>query len=98
MRIPKKPADFINTADNWTGGVGQRFKAFKNNFAESNGAIPSCAGRTCEFYRRECCWRESVGIKCVWPYYWRRVDKDGNVLDRDGRIIYTKEQVEEYKM
>jgi len=63
-----------------------------------NGAIPECAGIQCEFFRRGECWAEDVGVKCTWPYYWLRVDDEGNVLDRDGHIKYTKEQVEKYKL
>lgn len=68
---------------------------YENPFTESNGAIPPCAKRMCHFYRRETCMIEDYGHKCIWPYFWRQVDKDGNVLDRDGWIIYTKEKAEE---
>ena len=88
IRLPKKPEDFVS--DKWTGKP-QMFRAFQNIMCESNGAIPRCAGRDCEFFRRGECWIDSVERHCVWPYFWRRVDEEGNVLDRDG-FIWIKAQ------
>jgi hypothetical protein len=97
MRTPKRPADFTVRPEDtkWPALVGKTFRAYENYCAEPNGAIPPCAKRMCHFYRRETCMIEDYGHKCVWPYFWRQVDKDGNILDRDGWIIYTKEKAEE---
>lgn len=92
IRMPKRPEDYVATNHYWTGGYGIRFRAFRNNICGHNGSIPSCAGRECEFYRRGECYAGSVGLKCTWPYYWRRVDKDGNILDRDGHIQWTAKE------
>lgn len=89
MKKPKRPKDFIDNN-------GQRYRAFENVIKEHNGAIPSCAYRECTFFRRGECWATDYGCGCTWPYFWRKVDKDGNILDRDGFVYYTKEMVEKY--
>ena len=98
MKYPKKPEDFVETKPGWGTGIGQRFKAFMNIERESNGAIPVCAGKQCEFFRRGECWATDAGLQCVHPYFWRRVDDCGNVLDRDGWVLYSKNEVEKYKL
>lgn len=98
IKIPKKPDDFFIQKPEWRNGTSERYKAFRNVICNSNGAIPACAGLQCTFYRKGECWAEDYGAKCTWPYYWKKVDDDGNVLDRDGHILYTKEEVEKYKL
>lgn len=83
IKIPKKPDDFEYKGQTWT--------AFMNNY-DSNGALRSCAGRDCDFFRRGECWINDYGDRhCIWPYFWRRKDKEGNILDRDGWKLYDKD-------
>ena len=99
IRIPDRPQDFIveeKDCGQWTAHIGEHYRAYLNVFGE----LPRCAGRQCTFLRQGDCNIELLGHKCIWPYFWRKIDKDGNVLDRDGRIIYTKEEsdkIESYK-
>ena len=91
IKIPDRPEDFIVTAEDcgqWTAHIGEHYRAYLNE----SGDLPKCAGRQCTFLRQGCCYIEYVGHKCIWPYFWRKIDKDGNVLDRDGWIMWTKEQ------
>ena len=96
LKIPKRPADFTITDEDtqYKANVGETYRAYLNTMCSHNGAIPSCAGRECDFFRRGECTIEDIGHRCIWPYFWRRMDKDGNILNRDGWILYTKEQAE----
>ena len=90
ITIPDRPADFIVTAEDcgqWTAHIGEHYRAYLNT---SN--MSECVGRECHFFRRGECFIDGVGHHCVPPYFWRKIDKDGNVLDRDGWVMWTKEQ------
>lgn len=81
MRKPKPRDITIN---------GDRFIEVENNICSYNGAIPECGGRSCHFNRRGECWINEYtngSENCRWPYIWLAVNKDGYVLDRDGRNI-----------
>ena len=96
ITIPNRPQDFIVTAEDcgiYTAHIGEHYRAYLNN----SGEMPRCAGRECTFLRQGYCTIDAVGHHCTWPYFWRKIDKDGNVLDRDGWIYMTKKESDEYE-
>lgn len=96
INIPNRPEDFIVTTEDcgqWTAHIGEHYRAYLNR----SGSMPECAGRDCHFLRQGYCTIDAVGRECIWPYFWRKVDKDGNVLDRDGWVYMTKEESDQYE-
>lgn len=69
---------------------GERFIEVENIIHTSNGAIPECGGTHCHFYRRGECWINEYTKnteQCRWPYIWKKVNKEGYVVDRDGNNL-----------